>query len=378
MKRRVFLLILFPVVTCLTTKAVDVDSLNIQAQIALYGSYNPKNEVEVYAGGLIIPQLDYFHDFSGERRLSFEISGRFNGSLGVYPFDAVEDLSPDFSAGFYRVWVRYSTQRNELRAGLQQINFGSASILRPLQWFDGLDPTDPLHLTNGVWGLLDRIYFKNNSTLWLWGLYGNTDKRVWDLYQGKRFIPEFGFRFQQPVPMGEIALSMNRRSVDLTPYMNEVVKETKIGLDGKWDLGPGLWFEDSFTSFSKLNPFHQGWNLLTVGADFTSDALGDISFTAEQLISSKYDWDQGANETMLFSAASASWPISMFSRLSGIALYSWSGALWFRYLTWSTDFNKSSIHLIGFWNSTLSTTLLPFGESNFFGYGAQLMVSVHL
>ena len=69
--------------------------------------------------------------------------------------------------------MRYSSDQFELRLGLQKINFGSASMLRPLMWFDQMDPRDPLHLTDGVWGLLARYYFLNNANIWLWGLYGN-------------------------------------------------------------------------------------------------------------------------------------------------------------------------------------------------------------
>jgi hypothetical protein len=52
---------------------------------------------------------------------------------------------------------------------LQKINFGSASMLRPLMWFDQMDPRDPLQLTDGVWGLLGRYYFLNNANIWLVG-----------------------------------------------------------------------------------------------------------------------------------------------------------------------------------------------------------------
>ena len=60
-----------------------------------------------------------------------------------------------------------------IEPGLQKINFGSATMLRPLMWFDQVDPRDPLQLTDGVWGVLGRYYFLNNANIWLWGLYGN-------------------------------------------------------------------------------------------------------------------------------------------------------------------------------------------------------------
>ena len=39
----------------------------------------------------------------------------------------------------YRIWARYKTARFEARVGLQRINFGSATLLRPLMWFDSVD-----------------------------------------------------------------------------------------------------------------------------------------------------------------------------------------------------------------------------------------------
>jgi hypothetical protein len=67
-------------------------------------------------------------------------------------FSSNGDIKP------YRLWARYSTSQLEIRAGLQKINFGSANILRPLMWFDQMDPRDPLQLTDGVWGILGRYY----------------------------------------------------------------------------------------------------------------------------------------------------------------------------------------------------------------------------
>ena len=68
--------------------------------------------------------------------------------------------STDFRFKPYRLWLRYSTSHLEIRAGLQKINFGSSNILRPLMWFDKMDFRDPLMLTDGVYALLGRYYFR--------------------------------------------------------------------------------------------------------------------------------------------------------------------------------------------------------------------------
>jgi len=107
----------------------------------------------------------------------------------------------------YRFWARYSAKQVELRIGLQKINFGSASMLRPLMWFDQVDPRDPLMLTDGVWGILGRYYFLNNANIWLWGLYGNDNRKGWEIFNSQKTIPEFGGRLQIPVPKGESGFS---------------------------------------------------------------------------------------------------------------------------------------------------------------------------
>ena len=379
MKKNLFFSLLVTFLVSLNLEASDRDSLNFQTQISLFGLYNPGNVVTSSVGAKMVPQIDYLRDFSGDRRISAEVSGNFSLNAGVFPHDVVKDLDPAISARLYRAWVRFSTQRNEIRAGLQQLNFGSASLLRPLQWFDGIDPTDPLRMTNGVWGVLDRIYFKNNSTLWLWGLYGNKDRRVWDFNNPQEDLPDLGFRFQLPVPRGELALSANHRMVEVNAGSTGEThyRETKIGLDGKWDLGPGLWFEDSYTVTSLESPLKEGWNLLTVGTDLTPEDFGGITFTVEHLISTNFSTINDYELTTNLSALSVTWPINMIIRLSGIGLYSWENNFWFRYLTLSADFDRSSFYLIGFWNASFFSAQLPIGSSSFSNHGLQLMCVVH-
>ena len=374
MKNKLLFSLLVTFFVAFNLEASDKDSLNFQTQISLFGLLNPTNAVMVNTGVRIIPQLDYLRDFSEDRRISAEVSANVNLNADIGP----SYLNIAGSMGLYRAWARFSTQRNEIRVGLQQLNFGSASLLRPLQWFDGLNPTDPLRLTNGVWGILDRIYFENNATLWLWGLYGNTDKRVWDLTGHSANRPELGFRFQQPIPSGEVALSLNHRTVEAVVGTVPSYEETKIGLDGKWDVGPGLWFEDSFTATSLASPLHAGWNSLTIGSDLTPEGLDGLSFTFEHMLNIAYSTEMNLSNTSNLSALSATWPINIFNRLSGIVLYSWETNYWFRYLTWSADFDRSSFYVIGFWNPNLSTSVLSLGSGSFSKYGFQVMYVLHL
>ncbi|MGB8490409.1 MAG: hypothetical protein WCE64_05075, partial [Bacteroidales bacterium] len=147
------------------SKCLAQDSISFSGQLSSWLNYNHGNALPVHIGGCYIPQFDFAHSLKNDRKIDFEASANIYGSAGFHPFD---------SSGFdgqikpYRLWARYSTDQLEIRAGLQKLNFGSASILRPLMWFDKIDPRDPLKLTDGVWGILGRYYFLNNADIWLW------------------------------------------------------------------------------------------------------------------------------------------------------------------------------------------------------------------
>jgi hypothetical protein len=152
----------------------EKDTFNLSGQVSAWGGYNNGNPLPVITGGRYIPAVYYGVRPRTGGLFDLEATANLYGSLALHPFDAYES---DAAIKPYRLWMRYSTDQLELRLGLQKINFGSASILRPLMWFDQMDPRDPLHLTVGVWAFLGRYYFLNNANIWLWGLYGNHDPR---------------------------------------------------------------------------------------------------------------------------------------------------------------------------------------------------------
>ncbi|HPG73422.1 MAG TPA: hypothetical protein PLM49_03960, partial [Bacteroidales bacterium] len=172
---------------------------------------------------------------------------------------------------------------------MQKINFGSASMIRPLMWFDKLDPRDPLQLTDGVWGILGRYYFLNNANLWLWALYGNKEAKTWEIGNTSLQRPEFGGRLQLPVPKGEVAFSYHNREVDKSgmgeiPAIVEIVNENRFGLDGKWDLGVGLWFEAAWMHKSKNMGIFTNQFSACVGIDYTFGVGNGLNLIFEQLL----------------------------------------------------------------------------------------------
>ena len=111
--------------------------------------------------GALNPQLGIrsIPEFTLEQSVSssvlFDVEFSLN-AFGTAQFRSGEDTRTDGKIDPYRLWFRFSTSQFEARIGLQKINFGSASLLRPLMWFDSSEPRDPLQLTDGVYALLLR------------------------------------------------------------------------------------------------------------------------------------------------------------------------------------------------------------------------------
>ena len=280
----------------------------------------------MYLGGRYIPSIYYGIGSSGNKLYDFEASANIFGTFAFHPFDT---SYTDGSLKPYRLWIRYSSDQFELRLGLQKINFGSASILRPLMWFDRMDPRDPLLLTDGVWALLARYYFLNNANVWLWSLYGNDNPTGWELVPSNKKIPEFGGRIQIPVPRGEAAFSYHHRTADNSEMIifdqpNDKIPEDRFGFDAKWDLKTGLWIEGSWTRKQQDLGMLTNQEIFNAGIDYTF-GLGNGLYLAYEHLLFSYDEKpfEFADKTS-FSLLTASYPIGLFDKISVILYYNWT------------------------------------------------------
>ena len=70
-----------------------------------------------------------------------------------------------------------------------------------------------LCLHNIKFNYIFRQYFKNNSNIWLWGLYGNKKTRGFDILPTIETNSEYGFRYQRIISNGEIGFSYHNRIV---------------------------------------------------------------------------------------------------------------------------------------------------------------------
>ena len=381
MKNLLFLTFIFTglYLNCSAQETIRSDvkhQLNFSGQLSGWGVYNSVNDLPLNMGGRYIPTLNYAIKLPNARQFDFEVSGNGFGTLGLHPFD---DTQTEGTLGIYRAWARYSAKHLEIRAGLQKINFGSATLLRPLMWFDQLDPRDPLQLTNGIQGVLGRYYFMNNANLWLWSLYGNEKRRPWDADKTNQSNPEYGGRIQLPVPKGEAAITFHRRITDTRGLGDTIpgyaaVAENRIGVDGKWDLGFGLWFEGTYINKSKETGIFTNTEILNIGTDNTFGIGNGLTIVFEQFLIAS---DQNAfafSRAVPFSGLSLSYPLSLIDNLNVISFYDWNTNSSYNFLNLKRQFNKIALYIMAFWNPRNYQLPQQLNSGNYYsGKGIQVM-----
>lgn len=362
---------------CSIANAGYSDTLIFQGQLSCWSNININNGTSVWLGGRYIPQISYRSTAGNRHGFFIEASSNINGMSG---FDTLQEFTYEGSIKLYRLWARYTIEQFEFRLGLQKINFGSANLLRPLMWFDKVDPRDPLQLTDGVWGVLGRYYFLNNANIWLWGLYGNEGLKSWEVSKGNTSYPEFGGRIQHPVPAGEAAFTFHHRVADLTesgfisPEYSEI-SENRVGVDAKWDIGPGIWIEGFWVNKAKKVGLLTNRFIGNIGIDYTFGVGNGITATCEYLFYSAGESLFGFEESHYFSALSVTYPVSFFDNINSIVFFDWKNKHVYSFLNWRKQLNTLSFYLMVFWNP--ATYLLPVtgnGTNIFGGKGIQFMI----
>lgn len=352
-------------------------SMPFSGQLSAYGQATPDGQPHYWLGARYIPQLNPRYSFAGERLLDGEFSLNIFGETAFYPHGnhyTHARIKP------YRAWARYSSSQMELRIGLQKINFGSATMLRPLMWFDTIDPRDPLQMTDGVWAALFRYYLLNNANLWLWGLWGNDQSKGWELTPTAHRIPEAGARLQLPLSRGEMALSYHYRKAEQynhpsfnTPNLPDMT-ENRFAFDMKLNLEVGLWLESSWTHTKNTTLVPQNQSMTTLGIDYTFPIGNGLAATAEHLFTAMQIPQQKDYHTTSFTALSMSYPVTFMDNLQAIFFYDWNGEHLYSYLNWQRQYNAISLYLMAYWNPE-NYTLAPMqsGSNRFSGKGIQLM-----
>lgn len=329
--------------------------------------------------------IRYIPDLFIEQPLSDDIFADLEFSINTYLTTDVHDWKTKNEIAKlkpYRLWLRTSTNQFEARVGLQKINFGSATLFRPLMWFDKIDPRDPLKLTDGVYGLLLRYYFQNNANIWLWGLYDNNEIKGWEIAPTKDNGIEFGGRFQTPLFSGEAGLTYHHRKSDLskTPSLaalstQKYFEENRFAFDGKWDAEIGLWLEGAVIHRDIDIPFIKYQRMITVGADYTFDLGNGLHVLSEFFNTENSDKFLGNGDGTNFAGISADYPIGLFDNASAFYYRDWTNEENYFTVTWQRTYDNWMIYLIGFFNPENAVLNQTKSESNSLaGNGFQIMV----
>ncbi|NJN28169.1 MAG: hypothetical protein HC819_20455 [Cyclobacteriaceae bacterium] len=357
-------------------RAQDQNQWVFDGQASVVANYAPDNEGYGLLMGRYLPELYYDLTLDSSQSLYFEGSANIYGSATFFKGDSSRT---DGAIQPYRIWMRYIQNKFELRIGLQKIDFGSATVLRPLQWFNEIDPRDPLGLTNGVYAALGRYYFSNNANIWMWMLYGNDRTNGLDIINSNKKAAEFGGRIQYPVPRGELALSYHHRSADASELLHSTdfanIPEDRYGIDGKWDVEIGIWFELSYIhKHEELGILtHQNW--LTVGADYTFGIGNGLNVALEHLVTGHSDKRISFENGTSITATTLSYPISFFDKVNTVAYYNWRLKDVSFFLNYEHQFKKLTGHVMGYYNPKTPPRMQEFNfVNNFAGPGLRLML----
>ena len=256
-----------------------------------------------------IPTLSAYYELSRGKMFDLEFAYRFGRS---YIGDSLEEHYEKP----YRGWLRYSTQRIEARLGLQKVSFGPARVLRPLAWFDTIDPEDPIAQTEGVEAFRLRFFPSNSLALWTWIMKDASDT----LSYGGR---------------GELSTSLGEWGFTL--HQDTDVSNTQVGIDFRYDGFIGFWNESVMIKSDNIEI-----DMITVGADYTLPiASGVLIMTESMFISSKQNT---TTSDQTFTAFMASLPVGMFHNVMLISSLDWDENNTYNYLRWSSTYDNFSIN----------------------------------
>jgi hypothetical protein len=323
--------------------------------------------------------LRYIPELALKRRLGDGVAVQVDVSANAYARGEYGEGAPaEYTSGIkvYRAWLRIATPTFEARIGLQRVNFGSATLFRPLMWFDRVDPRDPLQLTEGVKGVLARYSFQNNANVWGWALYGNAQPTGWETVPTANKTVEYGGRVQTPVPAGEIGLTYHHRLADLNLPSAAVVPEDRFGLDGKWNIGVGIWGEAALAHEATDSVPLRYQRFWTVGADYTVGVGNGLYILTEYSRIETPTSPLGPGTGAGFSGLSINYPVGIVDRVSAILYHNWQLDQWYRIVTWQRTYDAWTFYLLAFWNPQQLVGVQPqLHSQTFTGRGLELVAS---
>ncbi|MEE9466473.1 MAG: hypothetical protein V3W14_12970 [Candidatus Neomarinimicrobiota bacterium] len=275
------------------------------------------------------------------------------------------------SGSHHRLWARYSGESLELRLGLQKIAFGPGLVLRPLAWFDTIDPKDPTNQTDGVEAFRARWFATDNLALWGWLV---SDGDMDEVSPGGRIelshpLADLGFTWHWNRTTGFGQLGMLPARLE-SP-------EWRLGWDLRFDRSIGFWTEGVLAypvEPATVGPAYQ--HVLMLGGDYTFALGNGLYVMVEHLSLRPLRWplsNQGQVSALL-----ASMPLGIMDQLMVIVQIDWESRQAFNYLRWARAWDTISLNVMLQANPRRKSfdwppESLPTGLAGF-GAGLQIMV----
>jgi hypothetical protein len=151
--------------------------------------------------------------------------------------------------------------------------------------------------------------------------------------------------------------------------------ENRLGIDGRWDVGIGLWAEAAWFWKGMDAGVLTNQHIMTIGADYTFGIGNGIHTLIEQVLISVDRQAFRLGNRNHFTAASLSYPIGILDNISAIIYVDWTGDNIYSFVNWHRQFNRIGFYLMGFWNpETLHLPQQPEGAQMFSGRGLQFML----
>lgn len=320
-------------VACLDVSAVEI-GMDVQNRFGMIGVANIQQETQ---------QLDFVWvpDVTLRSGLGadYALQGEFSAWAKLSNRWQDGGYENGMDAAAYRWWLRLSNTQTELKAGLQRLNFGSAVMLRPLQWFDQINPLDPNEETKGVRALMIRHNFVNNSNFWLWCMLGEDTAKGNEMLPGVKDKPEFGGRVQIPNPIGESGISAHYRQLNTGD-------EYRVGLDHRYDGPVGAWLEASGSYYDDAaGGALRYMAAATLGMDYTFGIGNGMAMTLEHMALAGSKGSLGdLHNLSTYTTVTLNYPLGLLDSAIVYATHDWKqkrnnlAVIWRRvydYLSWN-------------------------------------------
>jgi hypothetical protein len=343
-------------------------------ELSLSTTANSTEGENVYIITRYLPAFEIQKSLNSSWDYDLEVRWQLNWGSTL---DTLDFSESSFNMDPYRIALNLQSSHSEYIIGLQKINFGPARILRPLMWFDALDPTDPLELTSGVTGLSATYHYDFGWSSQAWILLAD-DPIGWEVFPDKSGTVETGGRINIPSNQGQIGVSTHFRIADIDTFYSDDLDlyEGRIGLDGFWDVGIGLWVESVYKHQElSTEPFLEQIQA-TLGADYTIWVGNGLHLMAEHMVVNTWNSPLIEDQTLQLTTAMLSYSPTMFDQMSLLVLMNWENETPLAYLSWGRTYDNFRFSAGAFYtklDETQSNTSAF--SSDFSGKGIQLTVA---